>query len=78
MVPLQRAWLHDNRHADPSQLQLWLHSERLLCRPQVRYHEGTFTDLRAAGAPAEGPAYADAGGCGAVGQRTGGWQWRAL
>ncbi|KAL4446807.1 hypothetical protein ABPG77_008051 [Micractinium sp. CCAP 211/92] len=27
---------------------------------EVRYHEGTFTDLRAAGAPAEGPAYADA------------------
>lgn len=27
---------------------------------EVRYHEGTFSDLRAAGAPAEGPAYADA------------------
>ena len=28
---------------------------------QVRYHEGKFADLRAAGAPAEGPAYADPG-----------------
>lgn len=28
---------------------------------QVKYHEGTFEALRAAGAPAEGPAYADAG-----------------
>ncbi|KAL4434081.1 hypothetical protein ABPG75_000522 [Micractinium tetrahymenae] len=27
---------------------------------EVRHHEGTFADLRAAGAPAEGPAYADA------------------
>ena len=40
---------------------------RYVCRcqrapavPQVRYHEGTFTALRAAGAPAEGPAYQDA------------------
>lgn len=31
---------------------------------QVKYHEGTFEALRAAGAPAEGPAYADAGGLG--------------
>lgn len=29
---------------------------------EVRQHEGTFEQLRAAGAPAEGPAYADAGG----------------
>lgn len=27
---------------------------------QVRHHEGTFAELRAAGAPGEGPAYADA------------------
>lgn len=26
---------------------------------EVRHHEGTFADLRKAGAPAEGPAYAD-------------------
>lgn len=29
--------------------------------PQVRHHQGTFAELRAAGAPAEGPAYADQG-----------------
>jgi hypothetical protein len=51
-------------------IQCLLHFSLGLCVPrfcsimsalQVRHHEGTFADLRAAGAPAEGPAYADAG-----------------
>eukprot|EP00887_Chlorella_sp_A99_P003428 scaffold7.g3428.t1 len=41
-----------------------LREARLFC--QVKHHEGSFAALRAAGALAEGPAYADAGAAGAA------------
>lgn len=61
---LRRCWSTHFRWCALAMAAAALPSGGACCPPnqaQVKHHEGTFAALRAAGAPAEGPAYADAG-----------------